>query len=83
MAAFYLKGVAPKHVRLEDIFWGCIPFIVVVLFTMVCVYVFPEIVTWLPAALYDSGGAGGSTNVLEAPSGGFQVDDVPQLPSLN
>ena len=83
MAAFYLKGVAPKHVRLEDIFWGCIPFIVVVIFTMVCVYVFPEIVTWLPAALYDSGGAGGSTNVLEAPSGGFQVDDVPQLPSLN
>ena len=83
MAAFYLKGVAPKHVRLEDIFWGCIPFIVVVLFTMVCVYVFPEIVTWLPSALYDSGGAGGSTDVLQAPSGGFQVDDVPQLPSLN
>ena len=83
MAAFYLKGVAPKHVRLEDIFWGCIPFIVVVLFTMVCVYVFPEIVTWLPSALYDSGGAGGSTDVLQAAAGGFQVDDVPQLPSLN
>lgn len=84
MAAFYLKGVAPKHVRLEDIFKGCMPFIYIVVFTMICVYVFPELVTWLPSYLYDTaqtGGTGG--NVLEAPSGGFQMDDAPQLPSLN
>ena len=83
MAAFYLKGVAPKHVRLEDIFKGCMPFIYIVIFTMGCVYVFPGIVTWLPTMLYESAPTGGTTNVLEAPQGGFQVDDEPQLPSLN
>jgi len=84
MAAFYLKGVAPKHVRLEDIFKGCMPFIYIVIFTMVCVYVFPEIVTWLPSYLYDVPQTGGSgADVLQAPSGGFQVDEEPQLPSLN
>ncbi len=62
MAAFYLKGVAPKHVRLEDIFKGCMPFIYIVVLTMICVYVFPEIVTWLPSYLYDvpqTAGSGG------------------------
>lgn len=83
MAAFYLKGVAPKHVRLEDIFKGCMPFIYIVIFTMGCVYVFPGIVTWLPTMLYESAPTSGTTNVLEAPQGGFQVDDEPQLPSLN
>jgi tripartite ATP-independent transporter DctM subunit len=84
MAAFYLKGVAPKHVRLEDIFRGCMPFIYIVIFTMVCVYVFPEIVTWLPSYLYDvAPTAGSGADVLQAPSGGFQVDEEPQLPSLN
>ncbi|CAH0230343.1 TRAP transporter large permease subunit [Roseomonas sp. CECT 9278] len=84
MAAFYLKGVAPKHVRLEDIFRGCMPFIYIVVFTMACVYVFPGIVTWLPSYLYDVPQTGGSgADVLQAPSGGFQVDEEPQLPSLN
>ncbi|MBP0465340.1 TRAP transporter large permease subunit [Roseomonas sp. PWR1] len=83
MAAFYLKGVAPKHVRLEDIFKGCMPFIYIVIFTMFCVYFFPGIVTWLPSALYDVAPTGGTSNVLEAPAGGFQVDEEPQLPSLN
>jgi tripartite ATP-independent transporter DctM subunit len=83
MAAFYLKGVAPKHVRLEDIFKGCMPFIYIVVFTMACVYIFPGIVTWLPSALYDVAPTGGTSNVLEAPAGGFQVDEEPQLPSLN
>ncbi len=83
MAAFYLKGVAPKHVRLEDIFKGCMPFIYIVVFTMACVYLFPGIVTWLPSALYDVAPTGGNSNVLEPPAGGFQVDEEPQLPSLN
>jgi tripartite ATP-independent transporter DctM subunit len=83
MAAFYLKGVAPKHVRLEDIFKGCMPFIYIVIFTMFCVYFFPGIVTWLPSTLYEVAPTGGTSNVLEAPAGGFQVDEEPQLPSLN
>ncbi|MDH3319905.1 MAG: TRAP transporter large permease subunit [Betaproteobacteria bacterium] len=53
MAAYYLKGVAPKHVLLTQIFNGCLPFLVIVIICMAIVYVFPAIVTWLPNALYN------------------------------
>jgi tripartite ATP-independent transporter DctM subunit len=77
MAAFYLKGVAPKHVRLEDIFKGCMPFIYIVILTMFCVYAFPGIVTWLPEQLYGNPGAAGGTPLqLDAPPpGGFQEEE--------
>jgi TRAP-type mannitol/chloroaromatic compound transport system permease large subunit len=76
MAAFYLKGVAPKHVRLEDIFKGCMPFIYIVIFCMVMVYVFPGIVTWLPEQLYGNSGAAGPGIQLDAPPpGGFQEEE--------
>jgi tripartite ATP-independent transporter DctM subunit len=52
MATFYLKGVAPAHVRLEDIFAGVMPFIYIVVACMVAVYAFPGLVFWLPNALY-------------------------------
>jgi tripartite ATP-independent transporter DctM subunit len=52
MAPFYLKGVAPKHVSINDIFAGVMPFIVIVLFAMVLLYVFPGIGMWLPGYLY-------------------------------
>jgi tripartite ATP-independent transporter DctM subunit len=52
MAAFYLKGVAPKHVELNQIFAGTLPFVGLVFLTMVLVYVFPELVLWLPTYLY-------------------------------
>ena len=42
MAPFYLKGVAPKHVNINDIFAGVMPFIFIVLVAMVLLYVFPE-----------------------------------------
>jgi TRAP-type mannitol/chloroaromatic compound transport system permease large subunit len=54
MAAFYLKGVAPKHVLLTQIFSGCMPYVAIVLFCMTMVYVFPGIATWLPDLLYTS-----------------------------
>jgi tripartite ATP-independent transporter DctM subunit len=76
MAAFYLKGVAPKHVRLEDIFRGCMPFIYIVVFCMVMVYVFPGIVTWLPEQLYGNAGAAGPGLQIDAPPpGGFQEEE--------
>ena len=84
MAAYYLKGVAPPQVRLSQIFSGCMPFVAIVLFAMTILHSFPEIATWLPSYLYDTPhtpGAGG--DVLQAPAGGFQVDEIPQLPSLN
>ncbi|MFM7345274.1 MAG: TRAP transporter large permease subunit [Tagaea sp.] len=52
MATFYLKGVAPKHVTLEDIFAGVMPFIYIVVFCMGIVYLFPDIALWLPDYLY-------------------------------
>jgi tripartite ATP-independent transporter DctM subunit len=52
MAAYYLKGVSPKSVLLTQIFGGCMPFVYVVLVTMLLVYVFPGIAMWLPDALY-------------------------------
>ena len=52
MAAYYLKGIAPKHVLLTQIFRGCLPFLYIVLVSMLFVYVLPGTVTWLPRQLY-------------------------------
>jgi tripartite ATP-independent transporter DctM subunit len=52
MAAFYLKGVAPPHVKLTDIFSGALPFVFMVFVTMILVYIFPQIALWLPDYLY-------------------------------
>jgi len=54
MAAYYLKGIAPKHVLLTQIFSGCMPFLYIVLLSMVVVYVFPGVVYWLPRMIYGS-----------------------------
>ncbi|MGH6718698.1 MAG: TRAP transporter large permease subunit, partial [Alphaproteobacteria bacterium] len=52
MAAFYLKGVAPPHVSLNQIFAGMMPFMAIVIVAMALLYLFPEIGLWLPHALY-------------------------------
>ena len=52
MAAFYLKGVAPPHVPLSDIFKGALPFVGMVFIAMVLVYTFPALALWLPDYLY-------------------------------
>ena len=52
MAAFYLKGVAPPHVQLAEIFMGMLPFMGIQVFAMFLLYVFPEIGMWLPKVLY-------------------------------
>ena len=52
MAAYYLKGVAPKHVLLTQIFGGCMPFLYIVLLSMLMVYIWPQIVLWLPKTIY-------------------------------
>ncbi len=59
MAAYYLKGVAPPHVQLMQIFKGVMPFLGMVLIAMVLMYVFPEIALWLPEAVYQRQGPGG------------------------
>jgi tripartite ATP-independent transporter DctM subunit len=52
MAAFYLKGVAPPHVQLADIFKGALPFVFMVFLCMAMVYIFPGLALWLPDYLY-------------------------------
>ena len=52
MAPFYLKGVAPKHVNINDIFAGVMPFIFIVIGSMALLYTFPQIGLWLPNQLY-------------------------------
>ncbi|WP_288252741.1 TRAP transporter large permease subunit [uncultured Hydrogenophaga sp.] len=53
MSAFYLKGVAPKHVTLNQIFAGMIPFMGIQIIAIVLLYLFPGIGLWLPSVLYN------------------------------
>jgi TRAP-type mannitol/chloroaromatic compound transport system permease large subunit len=52
MAAFYLKGVSPPHVTLNQIFAGMIPFMGIQVIAIVLLYNFPAIGMWLPQVLY-------------------------------
>ncbi|GAP36499.1 TRAP transporter large permease subunit [Piscinibacter sakaiensis] len=52
MAAFYLKGVSPPHVTLNQIFAGMLPFMGIQIIAIVLLYIFPEIGLWLPSVLY-------------------------------
>ena len=52
MAAFYLKGVSPPHVTLNQIFAGMMPFMAIQVVAIVLLYQFPGIGLWLPQVLY-------------------------------
>jgi TRAP-type mannitol/chloroaromatic compound transport system permease large subunit len=52
MAAFYLKGVSPPHVTLNQIFLGMMPFMAIQVVALVLLYLFPAIGLWLPGVLY-------------------------------
>jgi TRAP-type mannitol/chloroaromatic compound transport system permease large subunit len=52
MSAFYLKGVAPKHVTLNQIFSGMMPYMLIVILCMVFMYIWPGLTLWLPNYLY-------------------------------
>ena len=52
MAAFYLKGVSPKHVTLNQIFAGMMPFMGIQVLALALLYTFPAIGLWLPQLLY-------------------------------
>ena len=52
MAPFYLKGVAPKHVQIDQIFKGVMPFMLIVLLSMAILYVWPQLALWLPTVVY-------------------------------
>ena len=52
MAAFYLKGVSPPHVTLNQIFAGMLPFMAIQVLAIFLLYQFPAIGLWLPEMLY-------------------------------
>ncbi len=52
MSAFYLKGVSPPHVTLNQIFAGMMPYMVIVILCMVIMYFWPAMTLWLPNYLY-------------------------------
>jgi TRAP-type mannitol/chloroaromatic compound transport system permease large subunit len=52
MAAFYLKGVAPPHVTLNQIFIGMMPFMVIQCLAIFLLYMFPQIGLWVPGLVY-------------------------------
>jgi TRAP-type mannitol/chloroaromatic compound transport system permease large subunit len=52
MAALYLKGVAPPHVTLNQIFGGVMPFMAIQLLAVVLLYLLPQIGLWLPRTSY-------------------------------
>jgi TRAP-type mannitol/chloroaromatic compound transport system permease large subunit len=52
MSAFYLKGVSPRHVTLNQIFAGMMPYMIIVLICLVFMYIWPGMTLWLPEFLY-------------------------------
>jgi len=52
MSAYYLKGVLQSSIELMDIFRGIMPYLAIVIFTMVLMYQFPAIALWLPDYLF-------------------------------
>jgi TRAP-type mannitol/chloroaromatic compound transport system permease large subunit len=52
MSAFYLKGVAPPHITINQIFAGMMPYMAIVVLCMVILYLWPGLATWLPEYLY-------------------------------
>jgi TRAP-type mannitol/chloroaromatic compound transport system permease large subunit len=52
MSAFYLKGVSPPHVTINQIFAGMMPYMFIVIICMVLMYIWPQLTLWLPTYLY-------------------------------
>ena len=52
MSAFYLKGVSPPHVTINEIFAGMMPYMAIVILCMVLMYAWPQLTLWLPDFLY-------------------------------
>jgi len=52
MSAFYLKGVSPSHVTINQIFAGMMPYMFIVIICMVLMYIWPGLTLWLPKYLY-------------------------------
>jgi TRAP-type mannitol/chloroaromatic compound transport system permease large subunit len=52
MSAFYLKGIAPPHVTLNQIYNGMYPFLIIQVVALFLTWYWPELTLWLPRYLY-------------------------------
>ncbi|MDX1375203.1 MAG: TRAP transporter large permease subunit [Burkholderiales bacterium] len=46
-ALFYLKGIAPKEIKIQSIYKGIIPFVILQLIGLIFVIAFPNVALWL------------------------------------
>ena len=51
-ALFYLRGVAPESIKTSDMYRGVVPFIILQLFLMLLLSLWPALATWLPSYIY-------------------------------
>lgn len=51
-ALFYLKGIAPREVKIQNIYKGIVPFVILQLIGLILVISFPEIALWLMRTTY-------------------------------
>ena len=52
-ALFYLRGVAPDSLKTSQIYRGVIPFVIIQIFMLFVLVMYPEISTWLPDKLFN------------------------------
>lgn len=50
-ALFYVKGILPDTVKIQEVYKGVIPFILIIIIVTVLCAVFPQLVTWLPTTM--------------------------------
>lgn len=51
-ALFYMKGVAPSVVKMQDIYKGIIPFVMLQVLGILIVLMFPQLALWLPEIVF-------------------------------
>jgi tripartite ATP-independent transporter DctM subunit len=51
-ALFYLKGIAPKEVKIQSIYLGIIPFVLLQLLGLIVVMMWPNVALWLMHGAY-------------------------------
>lgn len=50
----YMRSVAPPEITINDLYKAAIPFIILQLIALALMVAFPQIVLWLPNAIYGS-----------------------------
>jgi len=52
-ALFYLKGIAPREIKIQSIYKGIIPFVMLQLIALIVVILYPNVALWLMQTVYE------------------------------